>query len=305
MKNRKSNKEVLASWHPPCAAAPGKSWYYIYRIDDTETGKVYVGQHKYKLGETPRSYMGRGGVLLKEYARRGRSPFCKDILEWVQDTDGRDAVNERERWWIKELSAMADTYNVNPGGKNTCLPETAAKAAATRKAHGYRPTAATRAKMSEASRGKPKTAEHRKHLSEHHHLKTTHVIEFADGRPSVSTTDALAKIAPMYGVDATTLRRRSARGLYTGGIRLAEMYGKQLHDNNRLLRASIMCIDPVVGDLCTMGALYCRKNRDKIAYAGVSVRACKIGDKEDERAKQARSLQDAGHGSTDPVPAGK
>lgn len=198
--------------------------FYIYKITNMLTGKIYVGQHKVREGETLRSYMGRGGRLLKDYKKFGRKIFSKEILEYLDDDEKHLLVDEREKFWIKELGADKTGYNINPGGKNVCLPETAMLISAVRKANGYRPSEETKSKMSAAAKGVPKSDIHKQHLSDNHRTKTEHTIVFEDGRESVKTTEAKYKIAEKYGVSLSSLIRRSEKNLFTGGIKLLELY---------------------------------------------------------------------------------
>lgn len=213
---------------------------------------------------------------MEDYKRLGRKCFTKEILEYVEDDDNRTIVNEREKYWIAKLHANVDGYNVNPGGVNTFLPETLRKCVETKQLHGYRPSAETKRKISEANKDKAKSDEHKQHLSEHHRTHQARTIEFENGASSIQTEDAICKIATQYGISPATLRRRSSKGLYTGGIRIAELLGNSYRLKGSMQQARFK--DPVEGDVCTYRALYLRMHRYADKYKGIEMSKCRIAE---------------------------
>jgi group I intron endonuclease len=83
----------------------------IYRITNIINGKIYVGKDLYNDPE----YTGSGILIQEAIKKYGRSNFKKDILETVEH---RDLLNEREKFWIRELNAQDRSigYNIHDGG---------------------------------------------------------------------------------------------------------------------------------------------------------------------------------------------
>lgn len=71
----------------------------------------------------------------------------------------------------------------------------------------------TKYKISIANKGKPKSELHKQHLSEHHHLKTTHILYYKDGHIELST-DSIKTLASRLNITAVALRRASEIGVF-------------------------------------------------------------------------------------------
>lgn len=90
--------------------------YLIYRIDNLENGKHYIGQHH---TENPLdSYVGSGKIIRRAVEKEGVENFVKTILF---DFDNFEEMNEKE----KELVPLSDcyphdpmSYNILEGGAN-------------------------------------------------------------------------------------------------------------------------------------------------------------------------------------------
>lgn len=88
--------------------------YLIYRIDNLENGKHYIGQHK---TENPLDkYMGSGGLIIQAIAKHGIEKFVKTILF---DFNNFEEMNEKEKELVP-LSACYPhdkmSYNLAEGG---------------------------------------------------------------------------------------------------------------------------------------------------------------------------------------------
>ena len=88
--------------------------YLIYRIDNLENGKHYIGQHS---TQNPLDdYMGSGKLILKAIAKHGIEKFVKTI---IFDFDNFDEMNEKEKELVP-LSACypndKTSYNLIEGG---------------------------------------------------------------------------------------------------------------------------------------------------------------------------------------------
>ena len=102
---------------------------YIYKITNTLNGMAYIGQttkarptdrfsqHKY-LATHPEQEK-TASYLHRAMAADGVDNFQFEIIEEVWDGDN-DLLNEREKFWIKELNTLVpDGYNLTEGGDGT------------------------------------------------------------------------------------------------------------------------------------------------------------------------------------------
>lgn len=120
--------------------------FYIYKITNLVTGKIYIGQRTSKtLPERDRHYMGPGVKLSNSKKKHGIENFEKEILEVCT----KENLNEREIFWIKELDSMNPEigYNLVEGGRygvtglkgkvawNLGIPKTAEQNERNRQAH--------------------------------------------------------------------------------------------------------------------------------------------------------------------------
>lgn len=224
--------------------------YYIYKITNMVNGKCYIGQHKVpKQPESLRRYLG-GGIAIRDAIKKyGKDAFKKEIVEYIDDDEKHHMVSEREIYYIKFFNTLCPNgYNISPGGEGGATPESCRKSAITRKQRGYRHSVDTRRRISISNLGKPKSDEHRRHLSEHHRLKQMHQIVFEDGRESVFTDDAVRVIARKYGTSSRSLIRASMRNVFNHGIKLSEYRNEawELHWN--IARYGLFR-DPITGEL--------------------------------------------------------
>ena len=81
----------------------------IYKTTNLVNGKIYVGQD---LNNNP-DYIGSGAVLRKAIKKYGIDNFKKDILEFCSS---KEELDDREIYWIKELNAVINGYNITNGG---------------------------------------------------------------------------------------------------------------------------------------------------------------------------------------------
>ena len=117
---------------------------FVYRWYDASNGKFYIGSHK---GNPNDGYLGGGVLFRRAYAKRPES-FTREIMytgvnyrEYEQTIlDYEDAANNKQFY---------NLVNHAWGGS----PK------------GIKKKASTRLKMSEASKGKPKSNKHRENVS--------------------------------------------------------------------------------------------------------------------------------------------
>jgi len=123
----------------------------VYKTTNIITGKIYVGKDE----RNDSSYIGSGYLLKKSIKKYGKENFIKEILE---ECDTRESLEERERFWIRELNALDPKigYNVAEGGSggNTYLGKTEEELIEIRQ------------KISDAGKGRKFSEEHRKKLAE-------------------------------------------------------------------------------------------------------------------------------------------
>lgn len=132
--------------------------YIIYRIDNIENGKYYIGQHK---TENPLDdYMGSGLLIEKAIKKYSIDNFIKTIL---YDFDSFEKMNDKE----KEMVQLSNCYPIDPmsynlkaGGYGGQLsgefnPLFGRKFSEEHKQH-----------LSDALKNRKLTEQHKKHLSE-------------------------------------------------------------------------------------------------------------------------------------------
>lgn len=81
----------------------------IYKTTNLINGKFYVGQDS----KNDPNYLGSGDNIKKAIKKYGKDNFKKDILEVCIN---QDELNDREIYWIRELNAIEDGYNILIGG---------------------------------------------------------------------------------------------------------------------------------------------------------------------------------------------
>lgn len=246
--------------------------YYIYKIINKLNGKAYVGQHKIPTKpESFRRYMGKGIAIREAIKKYGKENFDKIILEEIEDDEKHSLVSEREKFWItNEETKYPNGYNISEGGEGGCSKESAAKGVLTKKLNGYKHSEETKLHMSLAAKGKKFSEEHKKHLSENHHLKTLHIIVFEDGHKE-ETTESLEDISKRFNVNRSTLIRHSAKQKFLNGIMLENI------DPNRYACCQKdesgkyeICKDPILGDETSLRNLRLRKSRKPNLYKNIN-----------------------------------
>jgi group I intron endonuclease len=81
----------------------------IYKTTNLINGKFYVGKDVRNLN----CYLGSGKLLKRAIKKYGKNNFVKEILEICNNlTD----LEEREKFWIKELDSINNGYNLTEGG---------------------------------------------------------------------------------------------------------------------------------------------------------------------------------------------
>ena len=81
----------------------------IYKTTNIVNQKFYVGKDTHN---NP-NYYGSGKRLKLAIQKYGLENFKKEILETCESLE---RLNEREKFWIKELNAISEGYNISLGG---------------------------------------------------------------------------------------------------------------------------------------------------------------------------------------------
>ncbi len=128
----------------------------IYKTTNLINGKIYVGKDE---GDRP-NYLGSGYILKRAIEKYGKESFQKEVLEVCLF---REILEEREKYWIKELNAIDPKigYNVAEGGTggNTYFGKTEEEMNEIKE------------KISKAGKGRIFSEEHRQRLAEHAHSR--------------------------------------------------------------------------------------------------------------------------------------
>lgn len=252
--------------------------YCIYKITNNLNGKIYIGQHKLRKKESPREYMGKGIAIREAYKKYGIENFTKEIIEYIYDDEKHEIVSEHEKYWIKELnSKYPNGYNISDGGEGGCTKESAAKIVAAKKAHGYKPSEETKRKISESRKGMKFSEEHKKHLSEHHHLTKEWNILYEDGHIE-KYNKSLQTLCNKLNIDKNTLLRNSAKNIFTNGIKLINIdFNKYACIKNYGVEyQKKKYYDPVAKEYCTFYALRSRIYKNRKKYENINIKDCVI-----------------------------
>lgn len=88
---------------------------YIYKITNTITNKIYIGQRKSQ--ELDESYWGSGRLIKQSIKKYGLDAHNRELIEFCETID---ILNEREKYWIKYYNCLTPNgYNIAVGG-NQC-----------------------------------------------------------------------------------------------------------------------------------------------------------------------------------------
>lgn len=82
------------------------SYYFIYKTTNLINGKIYVGQHS--TNNLDDGYLGSGTMINRAISKYGKENFKREVLEYCESSN----INEKEIFWIKELNAVIEGYNI-------------------------------------------------------------------------------------------------------------------------------------------------------------------------------------------------
>ena len=87
--------------------------YYIYKITNKITNKIYVGRGTVRTktyGPENDHYFGSGRAIKRSLEKYGKDNHIKEVLEYCET---KEQVIERETFWIQELDAMNPEVGYN------------------------------------------------------------------------------------------------------------------------------------------------------------------------------------------------
>lgn len=90
----------------------------VYKIENTITGKLYIGQSINPEKRYARHFWKNSGCikLRNSIQKYGKLAFNMDIIHWCAD---RKEANELEVFLILECNTISNGYNITPGGNGT------------------------------------------------------------------------------------------------------------------------------------------------------------------------------------------
>jgi group I intron endonuclease len=92
----------------------------IYKLTNTNNGKVYIGQTTVTLEDRWRRHLRSKGCIYLHLAikKHGKDSFSKEIIEYCES---KTELNDRERHWIKFYDSMncKKGYNIKFGTNHT------------------------------------------------------------------------------------------------------------------------------------------------------------------------------------------
>ena len=135
----------------------------IYKTTNLVNGKIYVGQDS----KNNPKYLGSGKILKRAIIKYGKDNFKKEILE-ICNT--KDELDNAEKYWIKELKAIENGYNIAEGGNGClgCKLTDNHKMIISQANLGKIMSSDTKLKLSKAHLGKILSNETRKKISKNH-----------------------------------------------------------------------------------------------------------------------------------------
>ena len=128
-----------------------KKFNYIYLITNNLNGKIYVGKHS--TDNLDDGYMGSGKLIKLAYNKYGIENFTKQILHFA---DTEEELNDLEMFYIKDLDAKTNGYNLTDGGDGKLGLTAWNKGKRGYKYHNRKPMSEEqKRKLSEFHKGKP------------------------------------------------------------------------------------------------------------------------------------------------------
>jgi len=212
----------------------------IYKIENKSNGKIYVGQTQRTLQERIREHKRKSRKL--SYIDRAIKKYGLEnfIVEVIEECETIDELNEREKFWIRELNCkIPNGYNLTDGGLGRVVTDKERKNKSESQ-KGHVVSEETRKKISKANTGKTHvvTEEMRKYMSAMSAVK--HPVRCIETGKIFDSVTAAAK---WCGVQCGTVRAACRKNTRTGGgyhweylpketpVQLLELAGNDMQEN--------------------------------------------------------------------------
>ncbi len=250
----------------------------IYKITNLDNGKIYIGQ---TIASIERRFKQHLKSAFSEDKRFKYLPLSNAIrkhgterfkIEKIDEADNRNDLNKKERYWIKKLNAQDKNigYNICEGG-SWILPHEAQLRAA-EKRRGRKHSKEWKDNISKSKKGKSLSPEHKKHLSENHRLKTTHVLIYKDGTIEV-TRDSFNQLAKRLNTTASRLVASSRVGEFRcGNFYILDVEDFSMSFDHQYRYNKEKCFyDPIRGDIVSHNTLRMRNQHNLEKYKGINL----------------------------------
>lgn len=145
---------------------------FIYITTNLVTGKQYVGQRKFR-GKKDNEYLGSGTILNQSIQKHGKENFKREI---ICECSSKEELDIKETFYIQKFKTLWPIgYNlIEKGGGGDLLKNHPDRLEIIKKLKGKtswnkgltKETNISLQKVSLALKGKPKTLEHKLHISE-------------------------------------------------------------------------------------------------------------------------------------------
>lgn len=218
--------------------------FYIYKIINKLNNKIYIGKHKVpKNGESFYRYIGKGIAIREAIKKYGKENFEKEILENIEDDEKQLIVDERERFWIKELNTISPNgYNIAYGGEGGCCNM----------------SEETKKKISKSNLGKPKSKEHIRNMRIAEFTKP-YTFEYENGSIEIKNI-ILCDYCEENKFDLNEIKYLSSFGYYYQGFRIKEFY-KEKEFLRKIDRTCKCFKNPITNEYVSYWTLNQLKNR--------------------------------------------
>lgn len=250
----------------------------IYKITNIENGKIYIGKTIRDINVRFKQHLHNAfgnQIRLKHLPltnairKYGTKSF---IIEKLDEAETEEELNIKEKDWIKKLNSLDKNigYNVSEGGEGNVPYSSLLKGAKTRT--GKKHSKEWKANISKGKLGKALSDEHKKHLSENHRLKTTHVLLYKDGKIEV-TKDSFNQLACRLNTTASKLVAASRVGEFRCGdfyLLDVEDFSKSFDHQYRYNKEKCF-YDPIKGDVVSHNTLRMRNQHNLEKYKGINL----------------------------------
>ena len=250
----------------------------IYKITNIENNKIYIGQTKRPMDVRFKQHLKNA---FKEDVRLKHLPLINAIrkygtksfiIEKIDEAETKADLNQKERYWIKHLNSLDKNigYNVSEGGEGGVPYASLLQGAEKRK--GRKHSSLWKENISKAHKGKKLTDEHKKHLSENHRLKTTHVLLYKDGHLEV-TKDSFNQLALRLNTTASRLVASSRVGEFRcGDFYILDVEDFSMSFDHKYRYNKEKCFyDPIRKDIVSHNTLRLRNQHNLQKYKDVNL----------------------------------